>query len=285
MRRFLLAGLGLGLLLGLLLPATASACSCAAVSDRTLLGYADAAFAGTVTTATAPPSSDPFAEITYTLRVDTTVKGAPRPEQQVVTSGSSASCGTRLDVGRRYLVLATEYQGRLSTGLCSGTRPLAPGSAVPDLSMPIPRRPHPVWWIGENFEGLRLTRVREVNGRVAFDYRTFGPGVALSIRTVPFYRARAANLVQLTGVRTIRGVPAGDRIGVLTVFTGRQQVRILGERALALRVAAALERVGRPATRNAPLPAPPSWATSEGLGCPSAPGEARPPGCPVISDP
>ncbi|CAN0510794.1 unnamed protein product, partial [Phaeothamnion confervicola] len=133
---------------------------------------------------------------------------------------------------------------------------------IPDLSIAVPRRPYPVYWVGDSFDGFRLAGVSEPRGRVSFDYRRCVAGrchASLRIRTVPACRVQSADVVAPTGLGRIRGVPAGRRGGALVLFTGRAQVRILGAPSLARRVAAALLAAPTPALGgdiHSPLPRP-----------------------------
>ncbi|HVL93349.1 MAG TPA: hypothetical protein VM264_08385 [Acidimicrobiales bacterium] len=119
----LLAGMLFLPVVGGHLPA-AQACSCIALAPEELLKMAEVAFEGTAVRAAEPgPGSGRSDEpVTWTFDVDRTVKGSVPDPVTVATARSSASCGFSFTPGLRYRVLAyRRADGRLETGLCSGT--------------------------------------------------------------------------------------------------------------------------------------------------------------------
>ncbi len=134
------------------------ACSCLpSVSPCLAAGRAAAAFTGTVLTITnpsfppsPPPATGPIASArnrsreaprfeppvrTVRLRIGQSLSGiAPgQAEIEVVTGQGGGDCGYAFQTGAEYVVYAyRDSQGRLATGICSGTRPIA--EAAEDLA-------------------------------------------------------------------------------------------------------------------------------------------------------
>lgn len=206
----------------------------------------DVAFAGTVTGDTGgSPGAEPR---TFTLRVDAVLRGDVGGTVEVRTAGSSAACGVELAGGKRYLVFADRGDGgTLTTSLASGGRELGPRDTVDtdDLYVPDPPgfdaarsnlttrafvafAPFRAYWLGgvSSWGGLRTIRFDD--GRTVATYRD-GRAAPLRIvtrRVCPV--ASPAGVPPLTGVRRIRGVPAGFRSGGVSLFTGDVEVRITG---------------------------------------------------------
>ena len=107
----------------LALPQPCAACSCVEPTPAGSIANATAVFRGRVTAITPQPGSR-FQ--TVSLLADTGWKGMVTRDMTLVTDKTSASCGFPFQVGMEYLVFARqEPSGSLTTGLCSGTQPLA----------------------------------------------------------------------------------------------------------------------------------------------------------------
>lgn len=97
----------------------ALACSCAPPPPpQTALKESNAVFTGTVLGVTT-------SGVNYVvrLRVESSWKGAKCGEVTVITASEDAACGYNFQVGQSYLVYAVKAQGKLSTNLCSRTKP------------------------------------------------------------------------------------------------------------------------------------------------------------------
>ncbi|MGH3928812.1 MAG: hypothetical protein ACRDTF_02395 [Pseudonocardiaceae bacterium] len=137
-KRSLMAGVVLTLSVPLLMVTSAPdalACSCAAMAFPTQIERADIVFAGRVierkeAAGVLVGSGD---AVTWTFAVDRLHKGAARDEHEVVSARSEATCGFEFEVGRAYLVFASEQSSdgadSMVTGLCDGTRRLSEVSA------------------------------------------------------------------------------------------------------------------------------------------------------------
>ncbi|MFN3574727.1 MAG: hypothetical protein ACK4TR_14480 [Phenylobacterium sp.] len=106
---------------------TAWACSC--------IGYADAAsqlaeaqvmvIARAERTKPERGASDPRQSVTR-FRVVRTIKGEPRRAWQFAHHIDGATCGVVFQPGKEYVVIASAWQGRMSTSLCQQAQfPLA----------------------------------------------------------------------------------------------------------------------------------------------------------------
>lgn len=110
----------------------AAACDCAPPPDpQAALGAADAVFAGRVIGLTLVPrvSEDPsssFAveDVAATIAVSAVWKGKPTEWVTVYTAFTCCICGYPFELGQTYLVYATQPDDRLTTSICSRTRPL-----------------------------------------------------------------------------------------------------------------------------------------------------------------
>ncbi|MFB2919074.1 MULTISPECIES: hypothetical protein [Aerosakkonema] len=123
----------------------ADACSCLSANPRRSYQQARAVFAGKVTDIVVrqravdrQPNNDNeadrlFTEVKVTFEVTKVWKGRISRQAVVMTSRSSASCGYNFEKGKEYLVYAANEDAELTTGLCSGTKPLAMAQA--DLSI------------------------------------------------------------------------------------------------------------------------------------------------------
>lgn len=126
--RALLAALALALSFVVLVPATASACSCAISGVRDYVYRADVVVVGTVTDRRDPPqrpvmsSTDP---VTYTVTVDRVLTGEAHATTEIRSAAFGASCGLEgVRAGRRYVLFATvDAQQQLRADLCGGTAP------------------------------------------------------------------------------------------------------------------------------------------------------------------
>lgn len=130
-------------------PSDVFACSCAGPPEvAESLERSAAIFAGKVTQIADPPrklvmsSADP---VHVTLEVTEIWKGELNPVTELTTAMSSASCGyDQFAVGSEYLVFASAESGRLTTGLCDGTKPLtAAGKELTELGAGYPPKAAP----------------------------------------------------------------------------------------------------------------------------------------------
>src|SRR5262249_32533746 len=123
MRRTVLVPLAAAAVLAGLAPRT-SARTCVPPSDvYTEYAASDAVFLGEGIAISNDPTP-PFYNARVPIRVEKDWKGAPGATIEVITSGSSASCGFEFHVGTRYLVFAFEQRGtpgQLGATLCSRT--------------------------------------------------------------------------------------------------------------------------------------------------------------------
>ncbi len=128
----------LGILFGtatvvLLYPTTCWACSCAeGTTEAEYFQRADAVFVGVVLERKPPShSTDPNAEVVWTLDVENVKKGEVLDPQKVTSLEQNSLCGYPFKIGERYKVFAKrEADDSLSTGLCSGTGPLKQSSGA-----------------------------------------------------------------------------------------------------------------------------------------------------------
>ncbi len=95
----------------------AAACSCHERPFEELAAEADAIFEGRVTRI----EPDDMARRVY-LDVVQTWRGANQEHIEVRTPSLSSMCGVEFELGRSYLVLASESEGGLTASLCGGTR-------------------------------------------------------------------------------------------------------------------------------------------------------------------
>lgn len=102
------------------------ACSCAFLGYPEAIGEADLAFVGTVIDAD-EPDRDAFAgglaEVAYAIDVERAKSPTPNPVTVHTHLGDGANCGLDLNVGERWLVIASAASGRPETNLCTGTTP------------------------------------------------------------------------------------------------------------------------------------------------------------------
>ncbi|NHC15448.1 hypothetical protein [Motilibacter deserti] len=131
--------------------APAYACSCASQSDSEALARADAVFVGEVVRERRPDRSKASNDgVTYTVGVQDVLKGTATREQDVVSVVSGASCGLENVAGRMLWFvsaptaqawLVRAEQGQYVGFLCSGTRPLPAGDALPAALAELEARP------------------------------------------------------------------------------------------------------------------------------------------------
>lgn len=111
-------------LAGLLSAEVALACTCAPPpGPQESLAASDAVFTGTVVSVTPAPGNNQVV-----LRVEGVYKGAKCGEVTIVTASDEAACGYTFQVGTSYLVYADKQKGKLSTNLCSRTKPTSTAS-------------------------------------------------------------------------------------------------------------------------------------------------------------
>lgn len=160
----LILALAIGASTLLLGTGTASACSCAQVSDGELIDVVDVVFRGTVINYESPEdgaasSSDPA---TFTFAVDEVYQGSATETQRVLSPISGASCGLEIAHEGEFIVLAQTVlydgpalaDGDLAAYLCDGTRPAAAGFDA-DLE-PYPPDPNPVVAAGPDASAQEL---------------------------------------------------------------------------------------------------------------------------------
>ena len=131
----LLVSLGVALLGLFVVPADASACSCAAHSACQSYARARAVFVAEVLDVTDPATPD---SKTARVRVIRSYKGdAARGQTVTVVTlrGGPDSCSLDLGVGDRYVLFAGGSEGRYGTSMCQRSYRLAPGAALPDLPL------------------------------------------------------------------------------------------------------------------------------------------------------
>ncbi len=123
----LVLAFALGLSAGLLLPSgrIAKACSCLPPPPPAqALDESDAVFDGTVARIETVDPTDHFSGLRIHFVVHTQWKGVTEGRVHVLTAGDSAMCGVFFELGRRYIVYASDQDedGLLETHLCTRTR-------------------------------------------------------------------------------------------------------------------------------------------------------------------
>ena len=115
-------------------PRGAHACSCApGIPVCESFSRTSAVFTAEVLEIKDEPSANPRpgqrpAHRRVTLRVEQTFRGTPATRTEVYTGSDHANCGYPFKRGEKYLVFASELEGRLTVSVCSPTRPLAVAS-------------------------------------------------------------------------------------------------------------------------------------------------------------
>jgi hypothetical protein len=106
---------------GLVLAAAAQGCSCLPPASCRSLWEAAVVFTGKAVR-TGPEGG---ATVAVAFEMSEALRGALTARVEVRTAAADAMCGYPFQMGREYLVYAQQEDGRLVTGLCSGTKPLA----------------------------------------------------------------------------------------------------------------------------------------------------------------
>jgi Carboxypeptidase regulatory-like domain len=113
----------------------ALACSCAGtLTPCQAYGEASAVFVGTVIdsrTTTIKRGNYDSQRRAVRLSVDSPFRGVEGAEVEVQTGLGGGDCGFRFVQTQQYLVYAYEHEGKLSTGICTRTRPIS--KAAEDL--------------------------------------------------------------------------------------------------------------------------------------------------------
>ena len=168
MRRVLLSVLLL-VILSVVAPPSAQACSCTPSTDADAIARADAVFRGTVVDyeGSAPrevmSTADP---VTWTFEVSEVYKGRVAERQEIVSEEWGGSCGLEIPREGDFYVFASETThievgaGQYYAGLCGGTRAVEAGidvGVVPSAPSPTPDRPAPSGaWAPEIVGGVGL---------------------------------------------------------------------------------------------------------------------------------
>jgi hypothetical protein len=141
----ILALAGLGIFVGPVSPACA--CSCTEMTPAESLADAELVFVGVVAKIDKPLIlSNSGAPVTVTLSVSEVYKGAVTERVKVTTASDGAACGYDFVAGRSYVVLASNYEGSITTSLCSGNRDLANESnPYGGGTVPLPGGPSDRW--------------------------------------------------------------------------------------------------------------------------------------------
>jgi hypothetical protein len=115
-----LAALALALGAASLPQTVAVACSCGFAGYDDTVAAADVAFIGTVVGENEPPPGGMMAA-RYAFEVELSKAPMPSPYEMDATFGGDANCGFDMGIGEEWLVIASEWEGRLETNLCNGT--------------------------------------------------------------------------------------------------------------------------------------------------------------------
>jgi hypothetical protein len=100
---------------------TALACSCGFAGYEEAIAAADVAFIGTVVGESEPALAQGMETARYAFDVALSKAPLPNPFEMDSTFGNGANCGFDMGVGEEWLVIASEWEGRLETNLCTGT--------------------------------------------------------------------------------------------------------------------------------------------------------------------
>ncbi len=95
------------------------ACDCAEPKLPEAMKQSAAIFSGAVTDIARDEKND---TLTVTLKLDRSWKGEADKTLKVQTGAHGANCGYRFEMGKTYLVYATEETKTLYTGLCTRTK-------------------------------------------------------------------------------------------------------------------------------------------------------------------
>jgi hypothetical protein len=119
--RLVLAAAVLALTTTTLSATTALACTCRMGGLGEMVAAADVAFIGTVVGEREPDDMGTFEPATYAFDVAMSKAPLPNPFEMDSTYGIGANCGFDMTVGEEWLVIASEWEGRLETNLCTGS--------------------------------------------------------------------------------------------------------------------------------------------------------------------
>ena len=102
---------------------TAFACSCAFSGYEEAIAAADVAFIGTVVAEEGEPpiELEAFPTARTVFEVSHSKEPMASPFELEVAAGGGASCGLDMSVGEEWVVIASEWEGRLVTDLCTGS--------------------------------------------------------------------------------------------------------------------------------------------------------------------
>jgi hypothetical protein len=117
-----------------------NACTCAGSgSPCESYGSAAAVFAGTVVSTRtnqrskeAARAEDDWAPRAFKFSVEQAYLGVVGTEVEIFTGNGGGDCGYQFSIGQRYLVYAYRYKDKLTTGICTRTKPFT--SATEDLA-------------------------------------------------------------------------------------------------------------------------------------------------------
>lgn len=174
----------------------ALACSCAGGDPRDQVAEADAAFVGQLIAREQAPSSGGIVSsggmVTWTFRVDVSVKGDLPSEVDVQSPASGASCGFEIPVGRQAGVLLTEGGGNWHGGLCTQMEPDVLLEAAGPLPAPTGRGPA-TFLVGGSFGEMRLLAL-DAKGRI-LGYGA-GKGETVAVDVCPGSRAAVESVAR-----------------------------------------------------------------------------------------
>jgi hypothetical protein len=155
--------------LGLVDPSPAHACSCMTSTDAGAFARADAVFRGQLVDYQPPPrravmsSADP---VTWTFEVSEVYKGVVSERQEIVSEAWGGSCGLEIPHEGDFYVFASKAthlvvgDDQYYAGLCGGTRSVDEGlhvGVLPSAPRPTPGRPAPSGsWAPEIVGGAAL---------------------------------------------------------------------------------------------------------------------------------
>lgn len=120
----LLGALVIALAAGAAPTGVALACSCGFPGYADAIAGADVAFIGTVVAENEPDGfggGRAMPQAMYAFDVARSKAPMESPYELSVTFGDGANCGFDMSVGEEYVVIASEWEGTLTTNLCDGT--------------------------------------------------------------------------------------------------------------------------------------------------------------------
>ncbi|GAA3386758.1 hypothetical protein [Cryptosporangium minutisporangium] len=108
-------------------PEPACACDCLPITPGEAQSEASVVFVGTVERLAGKPDEGSPEPVTFVFSVESVVKGTlgAGPTFRVQTNNGSAACGVEFEVGRRYVVYASDADGTPFVTQCGGTHRLA----------------------------------------------------------------------------------------------------------------------------------------------------------------